>query len=167
MTDFESAARPDSFVEDYVPALLARASRLLSGGFHVVVRANGLSIAEWRVLATLADGPPISIGRLAELSVTKQPTVTRMLERMQTKGQVERVASDSDRRVRLVRITPRGQQTVEKLIVLARQHQQRVLDALGAQQAEQLRSALRQIIALHRGASIGDSPAAADAADRV
>lgn len=167
MTESESAARPDSFVEDYVPALLARASRLLSGGFHEVVRANGLSISEWRVLATLADGPPISIGRLAELSVTKQPTVTRMLERMQSKGQVERVASDSDRRVTLVRITPHGRHTVAKLIVLARQHQQQVLDALGSQRAEQLKLALRQIIALHRGASIGDRAAAADTDDRA
>ena len=30
-------------------------------------------------MATLAGGDPISIGRLAQVSVMKQPTVTRML----------------------------------------------------------------------------------------
>src|SRR3954471_17706471 len=75
------------FVDDYLPALLAQASQLISSEFHAVARQQGFSVSEWRVMASLAGGEPISIGQLAQVTVTKQPTVTRLLDRMESKGQ--------------------------------------------------------------------------------
>jgi hypothetical protein len=90
------AKRAAHFVDDYLPALLAQASHLISGEFHRVVNAKGFTISEWRVLATLAGGEPMSIGRVAEITVMKQPTVTRVLDRMQAAGHVERLAHDAE-----------------------------------------------------------------------
>ncbi|MBU2286007.1 MAG: MarR family transcriptional regulator, partial [Gammaproteobacteria bacterium] len=104
------------FVDDYLPALLAQASQLISSEFHVVAREHGFSVSEWRVMASLARSDAISIGRLAQITVTKQPTVTRLLDRMVAKGQVERVPHGSDRRITLVRMTRKGAKTVERLI---------------------------------------------------
>ena len=141
------------FVDGYLAALLAQASHLISSEFHEVVRANGLSVSEWRVLASLAGGEPIPIGQLAQVAVLKQPTVTRMLDRMEARRQVERLAHDADRRVTLVRITPTGSRMVERLIALAREHEARVLERFGLPRAEDLKATLRRIIELHR-----DSP---------
>ena len=145
------------FVDHYLAALLAQASHLISSEFHTVVRANGLSVSEWRVLASLAGGEPIAIGQLAQVAVLKQPTVTRMLDRMEAKRQVERLGHDGDRRVTLVRITPAGSRMVERLITLAREHEQRVLEPFGLPRAEDLKTTLRQIIELHRGAQGGEA----------
>ncbi|WP_280151478.1 MarR family transcriptional regulator [Piscinibacter sp. XHJ-5] len=139
------------FVDDYLPALLAQASQLISGEFHLVVRTNGFSVSEWRVLATLAGNDPLSIGRLAQITTIKQPTVTRLLDRMEAKRLVQRVENDGDRRITLVRITPTGTRMVSRLIPLAREHEQRVLEPFGLQRAEDLKSTLRSIIELHRG----------------
>lgn len=141
--------KPTRFVNDYLPALLAQASRLISTEFHVVARQNGFSVNEWRVMATLADGAPISIGELAQLAVTKQPTVTRLLDRMEAKGQVERLPHDSDRRVTLVRITRNGARTISHLMDLAREHERRVLEPFGLARAEDLKQTLRQMIDMH------------------
>ena len=139
-----------AFVDDYLAALLAQASQLISAEFHEVVRAHGISVPEWRVLASLAGGEAISIGQLAEVAVTKQPTLTRQLDRMAAKGQVERLANDGDRRVTLVRITPAGARMVAKLIDLAREHERRVLEPFGLKRAETLKNTLRRIIELHQ-----------------
>ncbi len=147
------------FVDDYLPALLAQASQLISSEFHKIVAAHGFTVSEWRVLATLADGEPITIGQLAQTAVTKQPTVTRLLDRMAAKGQVERLAHDSDRRITLVRITPAGKRLVSKLIPLARGHEQRVLEPFGLQRAEDLKSTLRRMIDLHRAPADGETVA--------
>jgi DNA-binding MarR family transcriptional regulator len=143
-------ALADQFVADYLPALLAQASQLISGEFHQVVRANGFSVSEWRVLATLAGGPPLSIGQLAAVSTIKQPTVTRLLDRMEAKGMVERLDKDGDRRITRVKITPAGSRMVSRLIALARTHEQRVLEPFGLERAEELKTTLRHMIALHR-----------------
>jgi DNA-binding MarR family transcriptional regulator len=138
------------FVDSYLAALLAQASHLISSEFHEVVRAHGLSVAEWRVLASLAGGKAVSIGQLAQAAVMKQPTVTRLLDRMAARGQVERFGHDGDRRVTLVRITAAGSRTVSRLIALAREHEARVLEPFGLTRAEELKTTLRRIIELHR-----------------
>ena len=142
-------AEPRRFVDDYLPALLAQASHLISSEFHVVARQHGFSVSEWRVLATLAGGKAISIGQLAQIAVIKQPTVTRLLDRMEAKGQVERLPHDSDRRVTLVRITRAGARTVATLMDLAREHEHRVLEPFGLAHAEELKNTLRRMIELH------------------
>lgn len=148
----DSRAATAHFVDDYLAALLAQASQLISGEFHQVVRANGFSVSEWRVLATLAGSEPLSIGRLADITTIKQPTVTRLLDRMEAKGMVERLEHDGDRRITLVGITPAGSRMVSRLILLAREHEQRVLAPFGLERAEELKSTLRHIIELHRSA---------------
>ncbi|HEX7440527.1 MAG TPA: MarR family transcriptional regulator [Caldimonas sp.] len=147
MTD---AAANGRFADGYLAALLAQASHLISTEFHEVVRSHGLSVSEWRVLASLAGSEPISIGRLAQVAVLKQPTVTRMLDRMEAKDQVERLAHAGDRRVTLVRITPNGSRMVARLIALARGHEAKVLEPFGLARAEDLKATLRRIIELHR-----------------
>ena len=62
------AAEPPRFVDDYLPALLAQASQLISSEFHEVARQHGFSVSEWRVMASLAGGEPISIGQLAQVT---------------------------------------------------------------------------------------------------
>ena len=153
---------PVHFVDDYLPALLAQASHLISGEFHRVATAQGVTVSEWRVLATLAGNEPMSIGRVAQITTMKQPTVTRVLDRMQTKGHVDRLLNDGDRRITLVRITPAGTKVVSKLILLARQHEQRVLEPFGVERSQLLKSTLQAIIELHRPAA-GD--AVVDGAD--
>src|SRR6218665_193678 len=46
------------FVNDYLPALLAQASWLISSEFHGVARAHGFSVSEWRVLPSLPGRAP-------------------------------------------------------------------------------------------------------------
>src|SRR6516164_2906590 len=135
----EGPVRKLRFVDDYLPALLAQASQLISSEFHEVARKHGFSVSEWRVMASLAGGGAISIGQLAQVTVTKQPTVTRLLDRMEARGQVERLPHDSDRRVTLVRITRKGSKAVEHLMELAREHERRVLEPFGLQRAEELK----------------------------
>ena len=138
------------FVDNYLAALLAQASALISTEFHVVVQVNGFSVSEWRILASLTGSLGMSIGGLAEVAITKQPTATRLLDRMEAKGYVERFAHNTDRRVTLVRITPQGQTIVTSLIEQAKEHERRVLEPFGLKQAEDLKETLRKIIELHR-----------------
>ncbi len=149
MTDTD----PGRFVDGYLAALLAQASHLISSEFHEVVHAQGLLVSEWRVLASLAGGGAVSVGELAQVAVLKQPTLTRLLDRMEERRQVKRLPHDSDRRITLVRITPEGAKTVSQLIALARAHEQRVLAPFGLKRAEDLKATLRRIIELHRRAA--------------
>ncbi len=137
----------ESFVDDYLPALLAQAAQLISAEFHAKVEAHGLSGLEWRILATLADSGPLTVGSLAQKSVSKQPTVTRLLDRMEQQGHVERLAYRSDRRITLVQMTPSGKRMMSTLIRAARDHEAAVLAPLGPNRSQTLKDVLRRLIA--------------------
>lgn len=143
-----TAAASVRFVDAYLPALLAQAHERVASEFHAVAAEHGLAPSEWRVLATLASGEPTSIGRLARIVVMKQPTLTRVLDRMEATGHVQRVPHEGDRRITLVSITPRGEALTGKLVPLARQHEARVLAPFGARRASALKDSLLELIGL-------------------
>jgi DNA-binding MarR family transcriptional regulator len=150
------------FVDDYLPALLAQASHLISGEFHRTVTSKGFTISEWRVLATLAGAEPMSIGSLARRTVLKQPTLTRVLDRMESRGHIKRIPHGTDRRITLISITAAGERQVADLIDLARVHEHRVLEPFGLARSAELKATLKQMIELHKNLAEEGGAFAAD-----
>ncbi|MBD1226864.1 MarR family winged helix-turn-helix transcriptional regulator [Xenorhabdus griffiniae] len=143
---------PDSkvFVDNYLPALLGRAWMLVSSQFHDVVEARGLSVLEWRVLSALTGSGSISTGLLAQKTVSKQPTITRVLQRLELQGYVARFANvGRDRRVTLVCLTETGQKVVEGLLTEAESHEKSVLEPLGDGKSQLLKAVLQELIKRH------------------
>ena len=134
------------FIDDYLPYLLARASHRISSEFHAVVAQSGLSPLEWRVLASLSGRVERSIGELAQIVLAQQPTVTKLVVRMEAQGLLVRRAGPTDRRQALVRLSPAGRRKVAPLLRRARTHERQVLAALGPAHAQDLKRALDALI---------------------
>jgi MarR family transcriptional regulator, organic hydroperoxide resistance regulator len=134
-------------VDDYLSYLLARASHTVSSQFHIEVKQAGLTVLEWRVLATLANDPGRTVGELAAACLAQQPTVTKLLSRMQTNGFVRREVDVQDRRRSRVRITARGKKRVDELLARSKRHERTVLLRLSPSQARTLKHALRLLAA--------------------
>ncbi len=141
----ERAASPAAFVDDYLLYLLARASAQASRQFHAIVKANGLSVPEWRVLGALAGGPR-TVGTLADMTQLKQPTLTKLLDRMTSAELVQRRGDHGDRRRVYVSITARSRRIAHRLIALARKHEAAILVGYGADEAANLKQALAKLI---------------------
>lgn len=148
-----SAAATDGgeerFVDSYLAFLLAQASSRISREFHREVEAVGLSVTEWRVLASLEGSEGESIGVLSQLTLTKQPTLSKVVQRMEAEGIVARTRVRTDRRQTVVRITPKGHRLTDTLRQRAMDHQQRVLEPFGQDNAQMLISMLKALLALH------------------
>lgn len=138
--------RAPGFVDRYLPALLNQASHLIVGDFADVVRSYGLSIVEWRVLAILADGDPVPVGLLARKAVTKQSTLTRLLDRMAEQGHIVRLPGGQDRRLTLIGITEEGRAVVAVLVAQADARQKQALAGLDPAHQWQLEHLLRHLI---------------------
>lgn len=138
------------FVDDYLAYLLARASHLISSEFHTVVEASGLSLMEWRVMASLSGKEALSVGELADIVLAKQPTVTKLVGRMAEAGWVQRIDAPHDKRQSLVSLTALGQRKVRPLLAQARQHEAQVMADIGSDQVDQLKKVLERMIATRK-----------------
>ncbi|OXR50166.1 MULTISPECIES: MarR family winged helix-turn-helix transcriptional regulator [unclassified Pusillimonas] len=137
---------PVRFVHRYLASVLALASHNISAEFHVEVRKAGLTVTEWRILGSLFEAEGETVGDLARLAITKQPTLSKVLPRLEAQGLVTLETSRVDRRQTVVRITPKGTLLISSLCDKAMAHQQRVLAKLGPDYADRMVGLLRAII---------------------
>lgn len=144
-----NAARDEaetSFIADYLPYLLAHASYLISGQFHNYLRDTGINVSTWRLLATLSDGDGMTIGDLARIGLYNQPTTTKIVDRLEEAGLVERHQDDKDRRKALVLITAKGRTMVEDLLAAAKRHEAQVTASYTLEEMATLKRVLRTLI---------------------
>lgn len=136
------------FVDGYLGYLLGQANHALYKDFDAQVRAAGLSSIEWRVLAVLHDGPPLTVSQLAHEVLSKQPTVTKLVQRMGEQGWVELLADPADQRRTLVAASAAGRRLVRPLVDKARAHESALLRALPAAEQAALKKSLLKLAAL-------------------
>jgi DNA-binding MarR family transcriptional regulator len=85
---------------DFISATAEQRTRLLAD--------LGLSISDSRALTTLEPGHGRSMGTLAETWSCDASTATWIVDRLERKGFAERRSDPTDRRLRLVALTPAG-----------------------------------------------------------
>lgn len=104
----------------------------LSGSAKVhadTVRATGVQISQTglRVLSLVEDSPRISATDLAAVLDVSQPTISRVLQQLETDGLVVRHASEVDGRVSHYVVSTKGRRTLAKV---HQYHEDRLGDAL-------------------------------------
>lgn len=139
-------APPARFIDGYLSYLLARASHTVYRAFHAQVQAAGLGSLEWRLLATLSDGDGLTIGELAREILAQQPTLTKLVQRMEKAGWVQRGADPADARRTLVFETKQGRATVAALLAQAKVHEDSLLEGFSERDVTALKKILRTLI---------------------
>ena len=155
MSRHRSLAGPEPkarFIDGYLSYLLARASHTVYREFHAQVQAAGLSPMQWRLLATLSDGDGLTIGELAHEILAQQPTLTKLVQRMEKAGWVERGADPADARRTLVFQTLPGRETIAALLAEAKVHENALLQDFSKRDVEALKKILRTLIGQGDGA---------------
>lgn len=133
-----TATRADAAAElrDAVQAFSAAQRRLRSRDS----KSGGLSIAQWHLIRQLAECDELPAGKLAAGADLTPASATQMLDHLAEQGWVERVRSESDRRVVLNRLTPGGRELHDRKRA---EIEERWSEALADISAEQLGQAAR------------------------
>ncbi len=102
--------REFSSPEEELNLNLQRTVGLLSKPVFGLLKAHGLSPAQYNILRILrgqADGR-LPCRQIGLRMVTREPDVTRLLDRLEKDGLAQRLRSDADRRVVMISITAAG-----------------------------------------------------------
>jgi len=90
-------------------------TRLMRAEFNRRVQPLGLTQAQWRALAKLSRDGALRQSQLAEELEIKPMTVTRLVDRMEESGLVERRNDPDDRRAQRLHLTERAMPIIEEL----------------------------------------------------
>src|ERR1700719_5392351 len=88
---------------------LIRTTDMLSRGLVRLLKSEALSPTQYNVLRILRGAPDgLFCGEIASRMITRDPDVTRLLDRMEKRGLISRSRDGRDRRLVLARIAPEG-----------------------------------------------------------
>jgi DNA-binding MarR family transcriptional regulator len=88
---------------------LLRTTDLLSRGLAGVLKTQDLSANQYNVLRILRGAPDgLPCGEVASRMITRDPDITRLLDRMEKRRLISRRRETGDRRMVRARITPEG-----------------------------------------------------------
>jgi DNA-binding MarR family transcriptional regulator len=120
--------RPFQSLEEEAALNLYRTASLLTDIGEAFYRQHGLTATQYNVLRILRGAGEAGLGRndIRERLVGRMPDVTRLLDKMEEAGLVQRERSHADRRCVPTVLTPEGRALVNRLDepVAALQHQQ-------------------------------------------
>lgn len=88
--------------------LVARVNRRIEGSLSQRLKAEGLSLEHYRILAALVEEDGRTMSDLASWAMVDPPTMTKMIDRLVASGCVFRAPDPDDRRKVLVFISDVG-----------------------------------------------------------
>lgn len=123
---------------------LLRTTDMLSRSLIQVLKAEDLSATQYNVLRILRGAPEgLPCGEIANRMITRDPDVTRLLDRLEKRGLISRCREIRDRRTVMTRITPTGLKLLARLDKPVRVSHRKQLGHLGRERLGTLTELLR------------------------
>jgi DNA-binding MarR family transcriptional regulator len=145
---------------------IARLRRALRRGARVADPGNTLAVAQLELLAALTEQPGSRPGQLARRLNMRANTVTTIVNALSSRGMLERVTADDDRRAVKLTVTEAGRQAVHSWQATNAAVLHLALSTLPARQRRALTAAVPALDALARAIDqLADTPAAAQDQD--
>jgi MarR family transcriptional regulator for hemolysin len=118
--------------------LLHDVARLMRKRFEQNARELGLTRSQCSVLAHLARHEGIQQGGLAEILEVEPITLTRILDRLEEAELVERRAHPTDRRIRLLHLTPKAHPLLGEIFAIGAATRGEALEGVAEAERDQL-----------------------------
>src|ERR1700730_16406244 len=133
------------WLDGFFPYRLYRASKKLQLRLQTRLRALRMSSSQWRVISVLKAYGALSIGEIVEATLMEQPTISRVVARLEKNGLVARRPSTRDSRMALISLTTAGVEVFKQIIPAAMRHQELALTGIGRKEIAQVVATLEKI----------------------
>ena len=134
-------------LSQYLAFLLASAHRHMRIGLGHSIGDDDFTEEHWRILQVLSDEQGRSMGDLAERVLLNGPALTKNIDKLVSRGVVQRAADPVDNRRVLVYISDLGLETVVRLTRRVDAHHESIEETLGPRKTSQLKKLLESFIA--------------------
>jgi DNA-binding MarR family transcriptional regulator len=116
LTHIDSRLRLGPCLEEIAFLEMCRTTDLLSRRVSLLLKSEDLSATQYNVLRILRGAPDgLPCGEIGNRMITRDPDITRLLDRLEKRGLISRCRETKDRRMVMARITPDGIQLLFRM----------------------------------------------------
>lgn len=133
-------------LESYLPAFLSWiASKLMRGASQHYLNVFDVGVETWRCLMLLAIENSISAQRVSRIIGMDKASVSRCFKRMQAQGLITMGLDDTDGRLRIAKLTPKGRKLHDQMIGIALERERALVEVLSTSELDTLIGLLRRL----------------------
>lgn len=127
--------------------LLERTARIMKQYSAKVLREEGsdVTIEQWAILKKLQEAGDMSQVELADSTLKDKPTVTRILDLLETKNLVKRLKDPDDRRKFIITLTAEGKKLIKKVLPVVMEVRTKGWEGLGDKDFDELKRILSRV----------------------
>src|SRR3954454_5107128 len=129
--------------------LIRRAQQISSALFAEECGEFDLTSVQYAALVAIRENPDVDATRLSALIAFDRSTIGDVLERLEGKGWIERHPSPTDRRVKLLRLSPTGEDLLRRVEPAVRRVQERLLAPLAPSDQAKIVRLLAHLAEVH------------------
>jgi DNA-binding MarR family transcriptional regulator len=137
---------PENFHESQIGLLLGRTNSLKDRFLDQHLEVYGVTSAQFKVLIIVAEWGLDSPGDLCRHLSLDSGSMTRMLDRLESKQLIRRSRSEEDRRQIRIALTAEGKALAARLPHIGAQAMNRLAGALDAAELQELERLLKKIL---------------------
>lgn len=140
-------SRPFDSIEEEVAVEVQRTAQVMMRWLVEALKPSGLTPSQFNVLRILRGARPaaLSSSGICERMVTYDPDLTRLLDRLEKAGWVEKVRDARDRRVVNVHITKSGTRVIEAATAAVRERIRGEMKGIGSGRLGELADLLERV----------------------
>lgn len=125
---------------------IRRLQQIAVAVFLQEAETTGVTPVQYGALQAIANQPDLDQRSLARLIGLDTSTLAGVVDRLEARGLVLRQASPSDRRVRLLRLTPDGEATLADVLPAMQRAQERILAPLPKAERREFMRMLKTLV---------------------
>lgn len=133
-------------LETFLPYRLSLLSNTVSGTIAATYQDKfGISMAEWRIMAILAEYPDISADRVCQRTRIEKSVLSRAVARLLKRHLVSRTFEDRDKRRSILRLSDTGLAVYDEVMPVTETFEKKLLASLSRQERLSLDSLLDKL----------------------
>jgi MarR family transcriptional regulator, 2-MHQ and catechol-resistance regulon repressor len=141
--------RPSQIEKDasgvHLWVLLWKASKAVEAHARRSVNGTELGLSDFGVLEALLHKGPVPISALARRVLLSSGSMTAAVDRLERSGYVERAATSTDRRARIVHLTEEGSKLIRRVFAEHERDMERVFSLANKSERKALANLLRKL----------------------
>ena len=139
-----SSIPPNS--SDHVLTLCHMLSNRIGKAFAEELDSQAITVAEWRVLLTLAQHSPASGKQIAGRWAMDKMAINRAISSLQRRNLIKKKINSVDKRVIDLMLSASGHKLYDQLLPVANERYHKLLSGLNSIEEKQLRTTLLKLI---------------------
>ena len=128
-----------------LPGHLVRRVHQVATAYFAEECGGDLTAVQYAALVAIGAHPGVDATRLSEIIYFDRSTIGDVLDRMESKGWIQRESTPNDRRIKLVTLSPTGQDVLQQVEPGIRRVQERLLAPLSDAEGKTLVRLLAKI----------------------